>query len=86
MYTIMERYIKNLNTEKINSFALNNNIVLTEDELNYIYSFIQKNYSSILANHGVFDISLCKSHLSEENYKKIVILYKESLKKYSNYL
>ena len=86
MFSLLERYIHNLDINTVSDFALKNNIILNNEELDFTYNFIKKNWQTIFANHGVFDISRYKSKYSEENFSKIVILYKDILKKYSRYL
>ena len=86
MFSLLERYINNLSIDQVNNYALANNISLNEEELNFTYSFIKKNWQNIFTNHGNFDISRYKDRYTEENYIKIVKLYKESLQKYSHYL
>ena len=78
MYILIERYINNLTINDLNYLALNNNINLSNDELNFSFAFIKKNWKTILGNHGVFDI--------EKNFEKIKQLYKELKIKYNNYL
>lgn len=86
MYILIERYINNLTINDLNYLALNNNINLSSDELNFSFAFIKKNWKTILGNHGVFDIEKYRSHYTVENFEKIKQLYKELKIKYSNYL
>lgn len=86
MYNLLERYVNNLSIEKVKEFALNKNILFSDEELNFTYKFIKKNWQDILANHGMFDINRYQYHYSEENFKKLVLVYKEALQKYSTYL
>lgn len=86
MYNLLERYVNNLSIEKVKEFALTKNILFSDEELDFTYKFIKKNWQDILANHGMFDINRYQSHYSEENFKKLVLVYKEALQKYSTYL
>lgn len=86
MYILIERFIDKLKKEQINEFALKNNIILNESELDFSYNFILKNWRFILSNHGEFDLSKYKQQFTEENYFKIVELIKVLKNKYSNYL
>jgi predicted nucleotidyltransferase len=70
----------------LNNLAISNGIGLNQEELEFSYSFIKKNWMSILSNKGLFDIDKYKSKYSEENFNKIKILYKELLLKYGMYL
>ena len=42
MYILIERYINNLTINDLNYLALNNNINLSNDELNFSFAFIKK--------------------------------------------
>lgn len=86
MYTMIERYINNLDKSKVNEFAQSKNINFSEEELNFIYAFVKKNWQPIIANHGKFEINHLKDHFSEENFNNILKVYKEYLIKYSSYL
>jgi hypothetical protein len=86
MFSLLQNYMDNISLEQVNNYALKNNIILSNEELDFTYKFVKKNWQTIFANHGNFDISRYKNYFSEENYNKIVKLYKESLQKYSNYL
>ncbi len=86
MYNIIVRYILKMTKEDINNFAICKNINLSEEELNFTYNFIKKNYEQILNNPKLFKIERYKDHYSEENYQKINKVYQEYLQKYSNYL
>lgn len=86
MFVLIERYINNLTIHDLNYLAINNNINLNDEELNFSFDFIKKNWKTILSNHGLFDIDKYHSHYTEENFEKIKQLYKELKIKYSNYL
>ena len=62
MYNLLERYVNNLNIEKVKEFALTKNILFSDEELDFTYKFIKKNWQDILANHGMFDINRYQSH------------------------
>ncbi len=86
MYNIIVRYILKMTKEDINNFAISKNINLSEEELNFTYNFIKKNYEQILNNPKLFKIERYKEHYSETNYQKISKVYQEYLQKYANYL
>lgn len=86
MFNLIERYINNLTIEKVDEFAKAKNINFSETELEFTYKFVKKNWQDIIANHGMFDINRYKQHYSEDNFKKLVIVYKEYLQKYNVYL
>lgn len=86
MFILIERYIDNLSVEDLNNLALKNNIIFNQTELNFSYDFIKKNWRTILSNHGYFEIEKYKEYYSDENFNKIMNLYKELRIKYSNFL
>lgn len=78
--------MKILKKEDINNFAIRKNIFLNNDELNFTYDFIKKNWQDIIKNPNMLDIDRYKSKFSQENFPKVKQLLKESIQKYSSYL
>ena len=58
MFNIIERYINKMTKEDIRSFAINKNINLSEQELDFTYDFVKKNYKSFFQNPKVFNINM----------------------------
>ena len=83
---LLKNYINNLKKEDINAFALNNNITLSNEELDIIYDTIKNDYSNLLyGNHDkVFE--KLKTKVSTDNYDKIIDLFFEYKKKYAYFL
>lgn len=86
MFNLIERYIDNLSPEDLNNLAIGKGIYLNSEELDFSYSFIKKNWKTVLSNHGIFDIEKYHNHFREENFTKIKLLIKEYTLKYSHYL
>ena len=86
MFNIIENFIKKLKREDVNNFALSKNIFLTEDELNFTYDFIKKNYKNFFGNPRLFDIERYQNNYTKENFSKITKVYQEYMQKYANYL
>lgn len=84
MFILIERYINNLTIHDLNNLAISNDILLSNEELSFAFEFIKKNWQTIFANHGVFDIDKYKDRFSEENFYKIKKLIKDSLLKYGH--
>lgn len=82
---IIKKYIDKLSIQNINNFALNNNIVLTEKELEYMYNLIKNNWEQILSNDDSILLKL-NGNVDNESIKKIEKLYYEYKKKYKEYL
>ena len=70
----------------LNNLAISKGIGLSNDELEFSYLFIKKNWMNILSNKGLFDIDKYKDKYSEINFNKIKSLYKELLLIYGSYL
>ena len=86
MFNIIERFMSNLKIEDIQNFAWKNNVTLSEEELNFTYDFVKKNWRIILSNPNAFQLEKYKNHFTEENYNKINLLIKQYLKKYQAFL
>lgn len=86
MYNIIERYIKKMTKDDINNFAISKNINLSENELNFTYDFVKKNYQNFFANPKLFDINRYRSNYSADNFPKIRKVWDEYYHKFSNYL
>ena len=76
-------YIKNLNINDINNFAINNNIYLSNKELEFIYNYIKNNYELLLNNPSNFNLKEYKDIFSNDNYIKINTLIEKYKIKYN---
>ena len=81
MFNLIERYINRMTKEDINNFAISKDIHLSNEELDFTYDFVKKNYQSFLANPQRY-----KDHYTKENFSKITKVFSEYFQKYSNYL
>ncbi len=86
MFVLIKRYIDKMSMDDLNNFALKNNVSLSQEELSFTYSYVKKNYETILRNYTLFDFDKYKEYYSEENYIKIKKLIKEYMIKYGKYL
>ena len=84
MNKLIERFMNNLTKEKVQIFALSKNINLNEQELDFTYEFIKKNYQVILSNPSLLNMELYKNQFSNENFIKINKLINEYYTKYHN--
>ena len=78
--------MNNLSKENVNDFALKKNIHLSEEELEFTYNFVKKNWEQILSNPSMLNFDRYKNIYSEENLNKISLLFKEYYAKYHNIL
>jgi len=86
MFNIIERYINMMTKEDVNNFAIKKNIILSESELDFTYTFIKKNYKTFLQNPKLLDLERYKNNYTKENFSKITKVFQEYFQKYSNYL
>lgn len=86
MYSIIERYMSMLKKEDVFNFAVSKNIFLSNEELNFTYAFIKKNWQDIVRNPNLFEIEKYKNRFSEENFKKVKQLFKEYHQKFGSFL
>ena len=86
MFILIERYINKMSIDDLNNLALSKNISLSDDELKFSFSFIKKNWKTVLGNFSLFDFDKYKDNFSIENFNKIKLLIKEYTLKYGSYL
>ncbi len=82
MYNFIERYMKNLKKEDVNHFALKNNVHLSENELEFTYDFVKKNWETVIRNPNLLNFERFKDRFSEENFVKIKRLFQMYYQKY----
>ena len=83
---IIENYIKNLSIKDINDFSNKENIVLNNDELDFIYNIIKNEYKTLLYGDSTFILSKLKSRINPTSYQKIILLFNQYKEKYKKYL
>lgn len=86
MYNIIERYMQILKKEDVNKFAMSKNIFLSNNELDFTYDFIKKNWQGILKNPNLFEIERYKDKYSKENFGKVKQLFQEYYRKFGSFL
>jgi len=86
MNNIIGMYINKLTKEDIANFAIKKGANFSSSEIDFTYSFIKKNWQSILNNPNLFDINRYKEHFSNDNFNKLKQVYNEYVTKYSSYL
>ena len=64
LFNIIEGYIRKLSKEDINRFALKKDIQFSEQELDYTYNFIKKNYKDFFSNPKLFNINRYQNNYS----------------------
>lgn len=86
MFNIIERYMNKLSITDVDNFAKKNNVFLSEEELNFTYQFVKKNWQGIISNPSMLNLDRYKDKFSEENLLKIKKLFKEYSIRFKNYL
>lgn len=86
MFNIIGAYINKLTKDDINKFAISKGANLSNEELEFTYSFIKKNWKDILKNPSIFDIERYSKYYSNDNFIKIKQVFNEYFQKFSSYL
>ena len=84
MKKLILEYIKLINKEDINKFAIKNNINLSSNEINNIFNLLQD--KNILDYSDDAYLELINNNIESNNTKKVYKLLMEYKKKYQNYL
>ncbi len=82
MFQVVERFVNTMTKEDIMKFAQKNNLTPSAHEVDFIYTFIKKNYKSVLANPKGFELAPYKNEFSSENYQFLETL----ITKYKRFL
>lgn len=86
MYGLIKRYMSNLTSEQVRDFALKNNVTLSDEELEFTYQFVKKNWETVLRNPNLLNLERYKEKFSEENFQKIRKLFQFYYQKYGHLL
>ncbi len=81
MNNLIKMYINKIKKEDMNIFLKNNKINLSEKELDYAY-YILKNKYELILNNDIYIFNDIKENISEDNYMKLMNLYKNYKNKY----
>ena len=79
MFGMIDNFMKGITKEDVNKFAKSKNVFLDDDELNFTYDFVKKNYKEMLKNPSLFKID-------RNNFEKIKKVYIEYFSKYQRFL
>lgn len=86
MKNVIISYINNLRIDQVQSFANNNNVSLSKEELEFVYSFIKRNGPGLINNPDSLNISAYKNKFTNENFNKINNLLQKYKTKYQSLL
>ncbi|MEG1015674.1 MAG: hypothetical protein RR984_03205 [Bacilli bacterium] len=82
MNNVIKKYASTITKEQIVSYALKENVKITQEEVNIIYNSIKNDIDILLSENSISYLNSQKSNLSKELYTKILELYN----KYKVYL
>ena len=74
--------MEKLTIDQVLNFALQNDIHLNEEELQFTYQFVKKNWEIIFQNPNLLQLDRFKDRFSEENFPKIQKLIQFYYQKY----
>ena len=77
---LIDKYINYLTIDHVKNYAKNKNILLSDEELNIIYSFIMNNYKNLINDDNT--IYKLKPLLRNDLFENILSLYIENKAKY----
>lgn len=82
----IENYIKQINKETIYKFALQNNISLTEKDVNILYHYLQNNWQDLLYGNQERAFMNLENQIDDEKFLTIKNLFKYYFEKYQDLL
>lgn len=82
----IENYINKLKIEDVIAFAKANQISLTTEEANFIFSNIKENWKILLFGDSTLLFQKAKEKLNENTYSKMISLYQFYKQKYQSFL
>ena len=74
-FYLIEEYVNRMQKEDINKFALKQGIILNDEELNTIFTYIKNNYKTIIYGNPKNILLDIKEKVSDLTYNKIENLY-----------
>lgn len=86
MFNLIEKYMNKIAISDVNNFAISKSVSLNNEELEFTYNFIKKNYKEILGNPSLLNLDLYKNKFSPENFEKVKKILNEYYTKYQRFL
>lgn len=86
MYNIISKVMMRLTKEEVNNFAISKNINLSNEELEFTYAFIKKNWEQVIKNPNLLNLERYKDKFTPENFSKIKKLFNEYSSRYQAFL
>ena len=86
MYNLIKAYMGRMTIQDVNNFAISKNIILSAEELQFVYDFISKNWEQVVKNPKLLNLDRYKDRFSPENFEKIKKLFLEYSSRYSSFI
>ena len=83
---LIKEHISKLTINDINKFAKENNIFLTNEELNNIYNIVKNNWKELVYGDSNLIFESNRLKVNHNNYNKIKELFDFFKKKYQRFL
>ena len=83
---LLKNYISKLTKKDVNDFAVKNDIILNDSELDIIIGIIKSDYDELLYGNSDNVFNKLKNNVSSDNYDKIINLFFLYKKKYAQLL
>lgn len=87
-FYFIENYMSKLKKNDIENFALKENIILDDEELNNIYNYVKSNYKNIIYNDPEKTLNNIKKAFNNKTYlkvEKIYLKYKDRINNFIKY-
>ena len=75
-----------LTKEDVNNFAVSKNVILGEEELDFVYEFVKKNWDQVIKNPKLLNLERFQDRFTQDNFIKIKKLFTEYSAKYQAFL
>lgn len=83
---LIKNYINNLKIKDIKDFALKNDILINDNEADYLFNIVKNNYQELIYGNPNAIFKNIKDKINDESYHKIIKLYFLYKNKYQHLL
>lgn len=83
---LIKNYINNLKIKDIKDFALKNDILINDNEADYLFNIVKNNYQELIYGIPNAIFKNIKDKINDESYQKIIKLYFLYKNKYQHLL
>lgn len=83
---LIKNYINNLKIKDIKDFALKNDILINDNEADYLFNIVKNNYQELIYGNPNTIFKNIKDKINDDSYHKIIKLYFLYKNKYQHLL